>query len=454
MRASDEGGKRTPPSFLTGVPSNLNSTEEERVVLGSLLSGCDDSEKVMGLLRSKDFFFAVHQKIFEGIQQSYASLNSIDAVSVMAASLNKPTAGITMGYLLSLSKDYRTEKCALQYARIVKEKAALRSLLDVLGEAVKKIQNDQVSDVGQFLEDTTDRLASIYDFYNPEDKRAGAIESALGGVIKAIQWRNQSPGVPLGIPTGFTKLDDITLGLQKGELIVVAGRPAMGKTAFVMNIVEHVLQDDKLLVAVFSMEMSASQLLTRMISSVGRIKLRTIRTGRLEGEDQLNLKRVLGMLESSRLVIDDSSNHTINSIRSKIIRWRAAHKTIGLIVIDYIQLMGDQAGSDSRAAEVAQISRSLRSLAKELGVPIIVISQLNRSLEQRVDKRPIISDLKESGAIEQDADLILFVHREEVYNPTPKNKGRAEIIIGKHRNGPTGSISLNFFGEYVQFRNS
>jgi replicative DNA helicase len=455
MRASDEREKRTPPPILTGTPSNLNSNiEVEKVVLGSLLSGCDGSEKVMRLLRPKDFFSAVHQKIFEGIQQSYASQNSIDAVSVMAAFLNKPAAGITMGYLFSLSKDYRTEKCVLQYARIVKDKAALRSLLDVLEEAVKKIRNDQVSDVGQFLEDTTDCLTGIYDSCNPEDKRVGVIESALGSVIKTIQRHNQSQDVLLGIPTGFSKLDDITLGLQRGELIVVAGRPAMGKTAFVMNIVEHVLKDDQLLVGVFSMEMSASQLLTRMISSLGRIKLRAIRTGRFEGEDQLNLKRALEILESSRLVIDDSSNHTINSIRSKIIDWCTPHKTIGLVVIDYIQLMGDQAGSDSRAAEVAQISRSLRSLAKELGIPIIIISQLNRSLEQRVDKRPIISDLKESGAIEQDADLILFVHREEVYNPTPKNKGRAEIIIGKHRNGPTGSISLNFFGEYVQFRDS
>ncbi|MBZ0093106.1 MAG: replicative DNA helicase, partial [Sulfuricellaceae bacterium] len=254
-----------------------------------------------------------------------------------------------------------------------------------------------------------------------------------------------------GVPTGFADLDSMTSGLQPGDLIIVAGRPSMGKTAFSLNIAENVALDAGLPVAVFSMEMGGTQLVTRMIGSVGRLDQHKLRTGRLQDEDWQRMTYALGKLNDAAFFIDESPALNSLDLRARARRVYRQCGKLGLIVIDYLQLMSANSSGENRATEISEISRSLKALAKELDVPVIALSQLNRSLEQRPNKRPVMSDLRESGAIEQDADVILFIYRDEVYNPDSPEKGTAEIIIGKQRNGPIGTVRLTFIGEYTRF---
>jgi replicative DNA helicase len=271
--------------------------------------------------------------------------------------------------------------------------------------------------------------------------------------IETLYGRDDASEVT-GVSTGFTDLDSKTSGLQPGDLIIVAGRPSMGKTAFSINIAETVALEGKP-VAIFSMEMGGAQLAMRMIGSVGRLNQHTLRTGRLEDEDWSRMTHALGLLNDAPIFIDETPGLNALELRSRARRLHRQNDGLGLVVIDYIQLMSSPAGkgSENRATEISEISRSLKSLAKELHVPVIALSQLNRSLEQRPNKRPVMSDLRESGAIEQDADLILFIYRDEVYNPDTPDKGKAEIIIGKQRNGPIGSVNLTFRGEFTRFEN-
>ena len=256
-----------------------------------------------------------------------------------------------------------------------------------------------------------------------------------------------------GVPTGFSDLDKMTSGLQKGDLVIVAGRPSMGKTAFSMNIAEHVAIEQGLPVAVFSMEMGAVQLAMRMLGSVGMLDQHRMRTGKLLAEDWPRVTHAVQKMQDAKLYIDETPALSSGEVRSRARRLARQYGTLGLIVIDYIQLMGAASAGENRATEISEISRSLKSLAKELECPVIALSQLNRSLEQRPNKRPIMSDLRESGAIEQDADLILFIYRDEVYNPDSPDKGTAEIIIGKQRNGPIGSVRMTFQGSSTRFLN-
>jgi replicative DNA helicase len=256
-----------------------------------------------------------------------------------------------------------------------------------------------------------------------------------------------------GIPTGFSDLDSMTSGLQPGDLVIVAGRPSMGKTAFSLNIAENVALDSGLPVAVFSMEMGATQLAMRMIGSVGRLDQHRMRTGRLEDEDWVRLTTALGKLNDAPMFIDESAGLNALEVRARARRLHRQCGKLGLIVIDYLQLMSATRQGENRATEISEISRALKSLAKELDVPVVALSQLNRGLEQRPNKRPVMSDLRESGAIEQDADVILFIYRDEVYNPDSPDKGTSEIIIGKQRNGPIGTIRLTFLGEHTRFEN-
>jgi replicative DNA helicase len=274
----------------------------------------------------------------------------------------------------------------------------------------------------------------------------------LTKTVETIDFLFQSEGTVTGVPTGFDKFDEATTGLHGGELVIVAGRPSMGKTTFAMNIAENAAIGSKTPVAVFSMEMPGEQLAMRMISSLGRIDQHHIRTGQLTDEDWPRITSAVHMLSEANLFIDDTPAMSPNEVRARARRMKRKHG-LGLVVVDYLQLMQVHGGSENRATEISEISRGLKALAKELNVPVIALSQLNRSLEQRPDKRPIMSDLRESGAIEQDADLIVFIYRDEVYNDDSPDKGMAEIIIAKQRNGPIGKSVLTFLGKYTKFEN-
>lgn len=428
------------------------NSEAEKVVLGSLLVNNSTRKMILGALAAEDFFESRHRTIYQAIQHSVAAYGAVDVVAVHAAALVLTPKDISMDYLLLLSRDFSTRKDVFSYVGTIKSMSALRKLYKTTTETADLILNGEKRNVSQLVKEIVESLDSISEAYNRGATQTTTTADALNNIVQVINWRSKSPNTLIGLPTGFAKLDEITSGLQGGELTVIAGRPSMGKTAFAMNIVEHVLLKGKKSVMVFSLEMSRSQLLTRMIGSVGMVKLKAIKTGKLSSDDWLNVREAAKTIGSAGIIIDDSSNLTPSDIRSKVAGCRIGYGQPGLIVIDYIQLMGSTLSGENRAAEISGISRSLRNLAKELNVPIIIISQLNRSLEQRIDKRPIMADLKESGAIEQDADVILFVYREESYSPTVKNKGKAEIIIGKHRNGPTGSVSLSYLGEYTKFQ--
>jgi replicative DNA helicase len=281
------------------------------------------------------------------------------------------------------------------------------------------------------------------------------IQPILGQLVDRIQelYDRDTPTDITGVPSGFTDLDEMTSGLQPTDMMVIAGRPGMGKTTFALNVAEHVAVECGLPVAVFSMEMPGTQLAMRFISSVGRLDQHRLKTGKLNDEEWQRLTFALGKLHEAPIYIDESPGLNPTDLRARARRLYRQCGKLGLIVIDYIQLMTSLRQSDNRAAELSEISRSIKSLAKELHVPIMALSQLNRSLEQRPNKRPVMSDLRESGAIEQDADMIMFIYRDEIYNPDSPDKGAAELIIGKHRNGPTGTVRMTFLGEYTRFQN-
>src|SRR5437867_3411430 len=282
-----------------------------------------------------------------------------------------------------------------------------------------------------------------------------AVGKLLAAVVERIEtlYNRDDPSDVTGIPTGFSDLDKKTAGFQQGDLIIIAGRPSMGKTSLALNIGEYVALDAKLPVAVFSMEMGATQLALRMIGSVGRLDQHKLRTGRLAPDDWDKLSTALGRLNEAPLLIDETPALNAIEVRSRARRLAKQYGKLGLVIVDYLQLMQATSQGENRATELSEISRSMKALAKELQVPVVALSQLNRSLEQRTDKRPVMSDLRESGALEQDADVILFIYRDEVYNAESKDKGTAEIIISKQRNGPTGTVRLTFLGEYTRFEN-
>ncbi|MBF40943.1 MAG: replicative DNA helicase [Acidiferrobacteraceae bacterium] len=277
------------------------------------------------------------------------------------------------------------------------------------------------------------------------------MQGLLAGAINRIEELYESGSNLTGISTGFSDLDDLTSGLQPADLVVIAGRPSMGKTSLAMNIVENAVLANRLPVAVFSMEMPGQQLAMRMLASLGRINAHKVRTGRLDADDWPRLTSAVGLLDDAPLFIDDSPALSPLELRARARRLAREHGGLGMIVVDYLQLMQSSEDSENRANEVSAITRSLKFLAKELSVPVVVLSQLNRSLESRPNKRPVMSDLRESGAIEQDADVILFIYRDEVYNPDSQDQGTAEIIVSKQRNGPTGTVRLTFLGEYTRF---
>jgi replicative DNA helicase len=338
------------------------------------------------------------------------------------------------------------------YGDIVREKSVLRMLIDAGTSITEDGFRPEGKSVQEVMELAEQRVFRIAESGARGKKDIVSVREAVGEAFRMLTERYEKRGQLTGISTGFTDLDELTSGLQPSDLIIVAARPSMGKTAFALNLAEAAAMRGKKAVAVFSMEMSASQLAFRLISSLGRVHAQHLRNGDLAEEDWPRVTSAITMLSDAKIFIDDTPAMSPVEMRSRSRRLQREHG-LGLIVIDYLQLMQVPGNSENRATEISEISRGLKALAKELNVPVIALSQLNRSLEQRADKRPMMSDLRESGAIEQDADVIMFIYRDDYYNKESPDKGLAEIIIGKQRNGPTDTVKLAFLGHYTKFEN-
>jgi replicative DNA helicase len=362
------------------------------------------------------------------------------------------TGGIT--YLAALAGNTPSAHNVRRYAEIVRECAVLRKLIEVSTEIADSALNRMGKEVGQLLDEAESKIFQIAEAGARTRQGFMEIQPLLTQVMERIDllYHKDNPSDITGIPTGYRDLDRETSGLQPGDLIIIAGRPSMGKTALALNMAEHVAVENKLPVAVFSMEMSGSQLAMRMLGSIGRLDQHKLRTGRLSDDDWNRLTNAVGKLHDAPILVDESGALNALELRARARRLHRQYGALGLIVVDYLQLMQATSEGENRATEISEISRSLKSLAKELKVPVVALSQLSRAVEQRTGpKRPIMSDLRESGAIEQDADLILAIYREEVYTPDTPEKGTAEIIILKQRNGPIGTVKLTFLGEYTRF---
>ncbi len=436
-----------------------HSVEAEQSVLGGILLDASAWDKVADLLSESDFYRNEHRLIWRHIGRLTELAKPIDVITVAESLESHAELDMAGGlvYLGTLAQNVPSAANIRRYAEIVRERSIMRKLVEVGSEIATSAYNPAGRDAGQLLDEAEGRVFEISE--QGERGRQGftPMPPLLTQVVERIEtlYGRDNASDVTGVATGFTDLDQKTSGLQPGDLIIVAGRPSMGKTAFSINIAENVALESNKPVAVFSMEMGGTQLAMRMIGSVGRLNQHTLRTGKLEDDDWSRMTHALGMLNDAPIFIDETASLNALELRSRARRLHRQNNGLGLIVIDYIQLMSSPSGraSENRATEISEISRSLKSLAKELHVPVIALSQLNRSLEQRPNKRPVMSDLRESGAIEQDADLILFIYRDEVYNPDTPDKGKAEIIIGKQRNGPIGKVDLTFRGEYTRFEN-
>lgn len=436
-----------------------NSLEAEQSVIGGLLLENEALDKIADLLAPDDFYRHDHKVIYQHISKLIERNKPADIVTV-AESLENSAELTTIGgiaYLAALAQNTPTAANIRRYAEIVRERAVMRKLVEVGSSIAESAYNPQGRDAQQLMDEAEAKIFQIAESGKRSSEGFIDIKVLLPQVADRIDYlyQRENQGDVTGVPTGFADLDERTSGLQPGDLIIVAGRPSMGKTAFSLNIAENVALDTGLPVAVFSMEMGATQLATRMIGSVGRLDQHRMRNGQLEDEDWVRLTTALGKLNEAPVFIDEGAGLSSFDVRARARRLHRQCGKLGLIVVDYLQLMTGAAGrqSENRATEISEISRSLKSLAKELDVPLIALSQLNRGLEQRPDKRPVMSDLRESGAIEQDADVILFIYRDEVYNPDSQDKGTAEIIIAKQRNGPIGRVRLTFLGHYTRFEN-
>jgi replicative DNA helicase len=436
-----------------------HSVEAEQSVLGGLLLEASALDKISDLMTADDFYRQEHRLIFRQIVRLHELAKPVDVITVaesleIAGELDK-VGGLP--YLGSLAQNVPSAANIRRYGEIVRERSIMRKLAEVGSDIASSAYNPTGRDAAQLLDEAESKVFEIAEAGSKGKEGFITMPPLLSQVVERIEtlYARDNPSDITGTATGFTDLDRKTSGFHPGDLIIIAGRPSMGKTALAINIAENVALDSKLPVAIFSMEMGASQLATRMIGSVGKLNQQDLRTGRLQDDDWGRLTHALGKLNDAPIHIDESAALSSLDLRARSRRLHRQNNGLGLIVVDYLQLMSSNLGkaSENRATEISEISRSLKALAKELHVPVVALSQLNRSLEQRTDKRPVMSDLRESGAIEQDADLILFIYRDEVYNSDSPSQGKAEIIIGKQRNGPIGKVELAFRGEYTRFDN-
>lgn len=449
----------SPDAQLDQIKLPPHSVEAEQSVLGGLLLEGSALDKIIDLVTDDDFYRREHRLIFRQIVRLNETSKPVDVITVaealeIAGDLEKAGG---LPYLGSLAQNVPSAANIRRYGEIVRERSIMRKLVEVGTDIASSAYNPTGRDAAQLLDEAEGKVFEIAEAGSRGKQGFMPMPPLLNQVVERIEtlYGRDNHSDVTGIATGFTDLDRMTSGMQAGDLIIVAGRPSMGKTAFSINIAENVALDSKLAVAIFSMEMGAAQLAMRMIGSVGKLNQHDLRTGRLRDDDWGRLTHSIGRLNDAPLFIDESAALSALELRARARRLHRQNNGLGLIVVDYLQLMSSNAGkaSENRATEISEISRALKALAKELHVPVIALSQLNRSLEQRPNKRPVMSDLRESGAIEQDADLILFIYRDEVYNSDSPDKGKAEIIIGKQRNGPIGKVELAFRGEYTRFDN-
>jgi len=445
---------RDPQLDYLRVPPH--SVEAEQSVLGGLLLDNNALDRVSDLIAEDDFYRFDHRLIWQHIARLINLPRQADVVTVHESLVNAGKADEVGGlsYLNALAHNIPSAANIRHYAEIVRERAMLRKLVSAVDEIAASAFNPQGRQARQLLDEAESKIFQIAQ----EGARGAAdfqgIQPLLAQVMDRLDelYHREGNSDVTGIPTGFTDLDRMTSGLQPGDLIIVAGRPSMGKTALSMNIGEHVAIREGLPVAVFSMEMGAVQLAMRMLGSVGMLDQHRLRT-RLMDDDWPKVTHAVQQMQDGQIYIDETPALSVMEVRARARRLARQCGKLSLIIIDYLQLMSGNSRGENRATEISEISRSLKSLAKELNCPLIALSQLNRSLEQRPNKRPVMSDLRESGAIEQDADLILFIYRDEVYNPDTPDKGTAEIIIGKQRNGPIGTVRLTFQGSCTRFLN-
>lgn len=452
-----------------------HSIDAEQSVLGGLMLSNEKLEDVAVIVNEFDFYTKQHQVIYAAIIELNQKNKPFDIVTVIEA-LNSngllETAG-QKGYLVELVQNTPGAANILYYAQLVREKSILRSLITSSNDIAEVCYHPQGRDIREILDFAEQKVMSIAEHNSGKQREYKTMETLLESAIVKIDELFNSDGNITGEETHLTEFDAITSGLQKGDLVIVAGRPSMGKTTFSMNLAENIATKNQTSVAVFSMEMPGEQLAMRMISSIGRIDAQRMRTGKFQQDDWPKLNKAVSILSNADVYIDDSPALMITELRARARRidkdvrakqLKKAHTDgvenphskvtgLGLIVIDYLQLMRGSNTNDNRVNEISEISRGLKALAKELNIPVIALSQLNRSLEQRPNKRPVMSDLRESGAIEQDADIIIFIYRDEVYNPDSEDKGTAEIILGKHRNGPLATVRVTFIGQYTRFEN-
>lgn len=431
-----------------------HSIEAEQAVLGSLLLSDSAWDTVADRVVEADFYRKEHRLIFRAIAALAQQDKPRDVVTLsewleQRGDLEKAGG---MLYLGTLAKDTPSAANVKAYADIVRERSVLRQLIQV-GEGIAAGAYDAGDrEVKELLDEAETKVFKIADEGAGRQSGFKSIKDLLSRAVDRIDELFNNGSAITGLATGFDKFDEMTSGLQPSDLIIIAGRPSMGKTSFAMNIAENAAIRHRKPVAIFSMEMSGEQLAMRMISSLGRINQQNLRTGRLEDSDWPRITSAIAMLSEAPLFVDETPALSPTELRARARRIKREHD-LGMIVVDYLQLMSVPQNKENRATEISEISRALKALAKELNVPVIALSQLNRSLEQRPDKRPVMSDLRESGAIEQDADVIVFIYRDEVYNEDSPDKGTAEILIRKQRNGPTGNCRLTFLGQYTKFEN-
>ena len=430
-------------------PQNIDA---EQSVLGGVLVENEAFNKILEYITQEDFYREAHRKIFLGMVELFNKNEPVDLITLTEV-LKKRNHLEDVGgaaYLASLVDNITTASNISYYAKIVREKSVIRKLITTATEIVTSGYEDS-KDVEDLLDEAE---KSIFEITGRQIKPSFLdLKSVLKESMKTIERLYERKEFVTGVPTGFGEFDRLTAGLQPADLIVVAGRPSMGKTAFCLNIAQYAAIEANIPVAIFSLEMSKEQIALRMICSEGRVDAHRLRRGFLDKEDWKKLITAIDVLSQAPIFIDDTPALTALEMRAKARRLKAEHN-LGLLIVDYLQLMRGRGSSDNREQEISDISRSLKALAKELNLPIVALSQLNRRVEDRPNKRPQLADLRESGAIEQDADVIAFIYREELYNRSDEDvKGIAEILVGKQRNGPTGDIKLTFVDKYTRFEN-
>ncbi len=442
------------------LPVPPHSMEAEQALLGGILLDKDAITKALEILSpdGEDFYNEVHRLIFRAMVSLFDSNTPIDVITLTDyfkdSSVLDPVGGVS--YLGELVAIVPTTANITYYARIIREKALLRKLINAANEIIKKSYEADSSSVEEFVDEAERIIFQVSQ--DKTRKSCYALSDIIKDTFETIEHLYEKKPHITGVPTGFRDLDSLTGGLQPSDLIIIAGRPSMGKTAFALNIAENCAIDGRRAVAIFSLEMSKEQLTQRLLASRARVDLHRLRNGRLSSEDWSRLTTAIGTLYEAPIYIDDTPAQTVLEVRAKARRWKS-ELNIALIIVDYLQLMRGTGRVDNREQEISEISRSLKALAKELNIPVVALSQLSRRTEQRERNRPQLADLRESGAIEQDADVVMFVYRESVYKPCdcPKEvcscgrRKTAEIIVAKQRNGPTDDIKLTFLNECVRF---